>query len=493
MYLLDVCGVEYVRTYIRRECKLIAFDIKHLTDIKLIFYKTISAKDFPQFGSRCYTMLIVGHTIQFVLGGNTIDKKNRIYHDDTKWMHYEFDITTHKLTLIHKNIHIAIGEKNRATRSKLLHFVENLEIGDWVDVQDSMKTFYLAKILDIKDKKFAIGDDNYNMNDDDELVPGKVRSMKIRIHYSGWSDKYDEWINIDVTNGDHDTGDVKKSDMSTTDYDEMKKYADINCITVTSLCDCNDKCLLSYYAKEKSFANLNYHRLTLPKTQSMMVKPLDGLSAVYSKTEKKIIILGSNNRSLESIRGSRRRSLWRGVYCKRICRDKVYKDYKLIVDGFIHQFETIAHAMMDNYNYNYNIFVNIPKDINEMILKYYFIPDDHDWTQAIKKDKKGKFMANMFGDHFYVDSGCVMVNNDRDIFIFGGTNRYDKIRRILKLDIETNILRRLTNIECPSASTWYPVFCKKSQNIHLFSTSFDNHWSISLQTLNNATSVVLDE
>ena len=78
MYWLDVCGLEYsFETFsFRRKCKLIALDIKNLNDIKLIFDKTISEKNFPQFGYKRYTMLIVGHTIQFVLGGDTRDKNS---------------------------------------------------------------------------------------------------------------------------------------------------------------------------------------------------------------------------------------------------------------------------------------------------------------------------------------------------------------------------------------------------------------------------------
>ena len=198
MYWLDVCGLERgpsscITTY---KCKLIALDIKNLNDIKLIFDKTISDDDFPKFAYKCYTMLIVGNTIQFILGGNTCtyDEKHGRDCDDAKWMHYEFDIKTHKLSLIHKNLHIKAGAKNGVTRSKVFDFVENLEIGDWVDIKDSRSTFYLAKILGIEDKKyFAICDDNDN-DVDDEMgdISGKLRSMSIKVHYDGWSNQFDE-------------------------------------------------------------------------------------------------------------------------------------------------------------------------------------------------------------------------------------------------------------------------------------------------------------
>ena len=382
MYWLDVCGVEYSleTESVRCESKLIALDIENLNDIKLILNETISAKDFPRFGHKCYKMLIVGHTIQFVLGGKTRDKERRIKTSDAKWMHYEFEIKTHKLKLVHDNIHVSIGEKNRVTRSKVLNLFDNLAIGDWVDVKDSLNNFYLAIIVDIKDKKFAI-----DAVDDVALNKKKVKSMKIKVLYIGCDNKYNEWININ-------------SDVTT----DM------------SLCDCVDKCVFSHNLQE----SLNEHRLTLPNTQSKWSKHLNGLNAVYSKSYKKMIIFGCNTQF--PCDNSTRK--WRGFYYKYLDRDRDYKDYKLITDGFIRQFET----MVDN------TFVNIPKDIHEMIFRYYFIPNDDDWTQATEKDN-AKFIDDMFSNHFYKDSGCVLINNDNDIFMFGGTLRNTNQRHILNV------------------------------------------------------------
>ena len=49
-------------------------------------------------------------------------------------------------------------------------------------------TFYLAKILDINETKFSISDDTVDDEMDD--IAGRVKSMKINVHYDEWSDKY---------------------------------------------------------------------------------------------------------------------------------------------------------------------------------------------------------------------------------------------------------------------------------------------------------------
>ena len=204
------------------------------------------------------------------------------------------------------------------------------------------------------------------------------------------------------------------------------------------------------------------------------------MKAVYSKSHKKIIIFGCNT----AFPQKNSKIAWCGLYHKCINRDRDYKDCISVVGGFVRQFET----MIDN------IFVNVPKDINEMILNYYFIPNDSEWTPATKKDKNGKFTGNMFNNHFYKNSGCVLVNNDNDIFIFGGTLRYIITSEICKLNIATNTLQRLTTVTCPRIfDSWYPIFCNQSQNIHLFDTRFKKHFSISLQTLNTAETAVLDK
>ena len=72
-------------------------------------------------------MLIIGDTIQFILGatGNVID-------DSLK--HFEYNTKTKKFLLIHENIHSK--SVSHVTHLKLQHLFDNLKIGDEIDVKD---------------------------------------------------------------------------------------------------------------------------------------------------------------------------------------------------------------------------------------------------------------------------------------------------------------------------------------------------------------------
>ena len=292
--------------------------------------------------------------------------------------------------------------------------------------------------------------------------------MKIKVHYQGLDSNFDEWINvfknIDVAEG-------IKASISLKSYPWFQSKIKSN--EYTSLCGCGKMCYVSNILTKE----YGCHRFTLPKSRSLRYKDTKGLNCVYSKSHKKLIILGQN----DTIFGGGTR-VWSGLYYKRIDRDENCKYYQLIVDGFIHQFENIVKC------------TNIPKDLNKIIVEYYFIPDDHEWTQATKADKDGKFIRDMYNDCFKSHSGCVCVNNDNDIFLFGGGVKGKmKTNDILRLNIETNKLEYLTNIKCPGSCDLFAVFCTKSQKIHLFARNFCLHASISLKTLNNASSVVIDE
>ena len=87
--------------------------------------------------------------------------------------HFQFNIKTKKLSLIHKNIH----EKCHDDHVTELN-MNDLKINDYIDVKDHKGDWYLAKILDIKDKVYY----NDNSNDINNNIK-HVKSMKILIHY----------------------------------------------------------------------------------------------------------------------------------------------------------------------------------------------------------------------------------------------------------------------------------------------------------------------
>ena len=125
--------------------------------------------------------------------------------------HHEFDIITRKIKLVDENICKKYNDPNRVTFDKILNCFENLTVGDVIDARDSLSgKFYLAKIVDIKDKEYGENDCK-DINNDDNIncksniaidsetklsKLGGINSMKIRVHYQGCDKKYDEWIDI---------------------------------------------------------------------------------------------------------------------------------------------------------------------------------------------------------------------------------------------------------------------------------------------------------
>ena len=438
---------------------LIAFDIKDLTNIQLLYQRIFKNNQFSQYscgrlrGPHMYKMVMIDNNrIELVLGGVN------------GWSHYQFNTTTRKLKLI---VDCILSKYiNNVTYKKICHYFENLTIGDCIDTRylKGNGNFHLSQIVDIKDKKF---------NQQNELI-----SMKIKIHYQGWSTDQDEWI--DVFNS-KDKGKEDKDCLKDDDHDN-------NELSLTSLCDCNEKCRV---------LSKKYHRIALPKCQSYYhyCKYSNGWNAIYSKREKKLMVFGrSYSCSLT----------WSGLYCTR------YHDYQLIVDGFIHHFEKNIRfgdcCYSHSYSYHYNI---IPNDLKQLIFKYYYISDNDEWTQAGKIDKSGEYMQNRYKHHFLSKMGSVIVNDDNDIFIFGGNIKMSKISRrqkykgrkkhkkkklaILRMNVVTGDIQGLKDIKYPIIDGGsYAVFCNKSQSIHLFARNFGQHLSIPLKSLNNASTVLID-
>ena len=439
---------------------ILCLDVKNWDDIKLLWKHRISSQEFPNFSHlQTYKMLIVENTIQFVLGG-----------DYSSNLHYQFNIKTKKLKLIHKNIHSQYIDHIRY--SKVLNFFENLKVGDWIDARDKWGRWWLAQILDIKDKQF----DNYNNNSNN-----KIKSMSIKIRYYKQdtfetNNRDEEWIQVTkeecVVPQQHIVYTTKEDDTS-----------------LSSLCNCRKSCciddFLCTYVKE--FAKI--HRIGLPKSQSIRGKYLRECNALYSKPQKKMIIFGHNG-SYSS--NSNKDRIWSGLYYKSINvggeYNYNYKDYQSLVSGFINRCQKSIDKI-------------IAKDLYQMIFEYYFVANDKEWSQAIKTDKNGAFLRDKYVDYFCWNSAYVLVNHGNDIFIFGGLNGYKEYSTdIFRLNITKNVLRRLTNIKCPDYESlsglefelWSAVFCKKSQNVHLFIKAHVAHFVISLKTLNQASTVVVD-
>ena len=232
---------------------IIAFDMKNLTSIQLLYQKMVTNNEISQFSRKehIYKMVMIeNNRIELVLGGVN------------GWSHYQFNTITQQLELIDncilsKNI-------NHVTYQKISNCFENLAIGDWIDSQyfRGIGNFLLSQIADIKDKKF---------NDFNQLI-----SMKLKLDYYGWmGKKEDKWI--DVFNS------IDKDKDKDKDYgkdDDNNNNVTGDELLLTSLCDCNGKC------------NQKNHHIALPKCQSYFGKYPTGWSAIYSKSEKKLLVFG---------------------------------------------------------------------------------------------------------------------------------------------------------------------------------------------------------
>ena len=428
------------------DISLIALNIKDLNNIKLLYQKIISAEKFPTFPDEECTMLIVGHTIQFILGNSTTGTK-------AEYSHFEFNAETKKVRMIDENIHTKCT--NHATESKskayALNYFENLNIGDWIDVNKYGTRYNLAQVVKIEDK-FCKNKKNGN---------GKFGRIYFEYWYKSKRNKQREEreIPIDIC-------------------DDVSQCA----------CVCKSPC---YYDNDKYKGDISdYHCIALPRSQSLHKKRLYGASVIYSQKHGKIMIFG-NNRCHPNIRQWNGAWQWSGIYSK---HQNAFDDkyYQLAVYGSVRLFEK---------QHNYQLIV--PNDVQNLILKYYFRQCDKQWQQLIEKDRNGKFVKDRYGDQFgkMVCMGAILANDGDDIFMFADimydhdTQRFKRQDKIFKFNIQTNNLSMLENTGHPLQDMRHKgnncaVLCKKSQTVHLFTENMEEHYSISLSKLNQATTII---
>ena len=485
---------------------LISIDIKNLQNIKLIDQTTLSHSkndddDIKKFdGCKFegkYTMLVTGNNkIHFVLGAMKRGTSTISEILGNSLNHFEYDVETKELSLLHKNIHLQNNNINhvRKFQFKIQHLLDNLKIGDLIDVKDNFGDWYLAKVLKIKDEQYYNRDNNCNDNcNNGDIVTTMmseskspnlvIKSMMIFVHYIKWVDsKWDEWINVTSNIEKHVYDDAKQNNNIAAGFEKIVE-------NTSSLCDCIDICVYKT------------HKISLARSQSLYCKDLKAFCGLYSKYHKRMIILGTNSRY-------RHAKSFEGIYCKEINNMTRY-ECDLIVSGFIRQFE--------NQQSKSNVFNNtkgfyVPKDLHSMILKYYLITSGQDWKHILeKRDQCFDFIAD---DRFIVinlnnankNSSLYNNNNDKyiNIFVFNRRGNHNKedhnlimqdketfVTRI-QIDIETNTykIEYLANINPPFIKHTYNrychvVFCTKSQAVHVFTNQFDKHYSISVESLFN--------
>ena len=163
------------------------------------------------------------------------------------------------------------------------------------------------------------------------------------------------------------------------------------------------------------------------------------------------------------------------IYALRIGADH-RNDEKLVI-GFIRNIQSI-HKLF------------IPQSIGQLVLKHYFIPNDKEWRML---DIKLPTTLSNFG--------CVLMENQEDVLLFGGCTRSRFGAQLKVLPVEeqmSNVIYRYNIAEnsfhemkrkCPIYGQFHAVYCSVSQTVHLFediplnhtwSQSSSRHWSLNI-------------
>ena len=513
LYWLDSSQDENFK--LPKQRSLIALDIKDLTNVQLLYQKIIpcdiddieNINNFAGF-IEYYNMLLVENTIQFI-------------ENESDWLqHYQFDLITKKFSLEHNNIHS--NAVSRVTSSKIENVIKNLKITDWIDVKDKHNKFYLCQVLEIVYKSKDTIDDDDEKNSSTTRKKEKAQElgleleqkndemeMRVKVHFDGWSNKWDEWLRINV------------------DSHSIKNIA----------CDCTTYCVHLIERNEEEQGDDNgseagkggkkgkwkQHMIAMPRSQSTYWRTLCGTSSVYLEKYGQMMVFGHNNKTANV-------GCWHGIYCKRMnnykhstslinysdngsgnenndynnysSRYKNEKKYfELIVLGFVHQFEMKLEGLIK---------ARIPMDLCNIILKYYFIPSDKEWQAQEECYNDNKFESLV---HPYC--GYVSIYNGElyDIFLFGGRkilshiptqyiihiqiyndDKYKNDKNQIGYKIETlkNIKSPFfgwtTNYQLYWKDDWHAVFAEQTRTVHLIRNNHfetPKHVSIALSELLN--------
>ena len=499
------------------QTSLIGIDIKDLKNIKLIDQTIFSSnnKNNISFGNSEYTMLFTGNSIQFILGTSK----------GQELKHFQFNIKTKKLSLVHNNVHIQSVD-HVVTQSQCL--LDNLKIGDCVDTKygNLVRTpWFLGQVLDIKDKKYY---DNVNgkMDVEEQHRKCSVKSMSILVHYPKLLLNQCVKVSSEKDIYTSQQFDQFRRQLTRASYAFRRKLGNgdimINKLkNASSVCDCVEQCdvypTIIALSLQETFGKC--HHIALPKTQSLYDKSLANFQGFYSKDNNAMIILGRNDTYVSP-------TSFGGVYCKQI-NDKTKQDCELIVNGFIRQFEDKMETDMKmkmkltNINENFKINIDdrldkrmdkkffIPKDLREMICEYYFMTGDRDWQYFTKIDANGELNPSIdatissrarfvivddHGDDDNNDDNCKPNQNNICVFSFGGIiNRKHELISRIDINIQTNTYTKsdLANVKCPivighgdTDCHVHVIFCKKSKMIHIFGPTFAEHYCIKLDVLN---------
>ena len=404
------------------------------------------------------------------------------------------------MCLIHKNIHLKSKLCARVNHVRKLTF-DDLKAEDFIDVRCSVNNnWFLACIERAKKGKYY---DNLNCE--------SIESMFILVRNCGIGNGY-EWIELRDNSNPYSKqylAVLKKRMISLQEGNFGDRFANIDINDLinklkygTLICDCTGTC--EYHDLVLRFKNFDngisrqfnkFHRIASPNSKSLYHKSLENLRGLHSRNAKTTIILGRN-----------KISRFGGIYCKRIGHDENH--FQCILSGFIKQFE-------------FKQLMFIPKDLCQVIFKYYFIPSDKDWTRLSCASSYRHYWnsystliptSTLNDETFDTGTKYIVMDapqwkhdqtddiQDKHIIVYtlgSPTGWYRSFNTIRRLDIDMEKYCYTVcdlDIKCPKSELtrytryrrWYVVFCQKSQTIHLFEPTLAEHYCIKVQTLNNA-------
>ena len=400
------------------EGSIFVFDIKDLPNKKYTLLDVIDTSRVDGFKGQ-YQMFVIGHNLHFLFA----PRSNGLGYDA---QHCKYNLKSKKLTIIDENFEQKYLDNLDFTtltcqkEEDQKAFVTNLKIGSEIDVRRFME-YYHATIKHIVEAKDKNKWNKMHNNVNDKLRINKYTSNMEKncarfgyIHITGLSSIQDRWI---VLSGNR-------------------------------ICDCKKKCM-----------NV-CHEFSMPPTQCSF-RRLDnkGTTVIYSKFHDKFIIVG-RDKGLLCYKNVHRNwcDYYNNIDFGINGKQSYYKGNKTEKSVEKHYFFLIVNGFLRNFNYNYGI--DIPIDLYDIILKYYYKSSDDDEWIFVKNDQIP----------LSCNCACVLVNDERDIFIIGDCDTQQGLPcKIYRYNIDRNEIIEIQEIKMvKQINKVKGVYSKQTNRIYLF-------------------------
>ena len=398
---------------------IFVFDIKDLPDKKYTLLNVIASSLVDGFEGK-YQIFIIGHHLHFFFAAREFELGYQA-------QHCKYNLKSKKFTVIDNNFEQKYLDKLDfsllvpKTKDKKQAFINNLKIGSEIDVRKYTDYYHatIQNIVEAKDTNKLNAKHNNTRNDKVRINLGvpcdhveKHCAKFGYFHFNGFSSQQDKWVVLDIH----------------------------------KICDCKNKC------------RINKHQCSMPLTQSSFRINHKSTTVIYSKRYSKFIIVGRDKGLLcyKNVNYN-----WCGYYDNIDCsingKQSYYKGNKADNSIRTHYFLLIVHGYLRNCYYNYG--VDIPTDLYNIVLKYYYQSGDDDNEWIFVENVKIPLTCNC---------ACVLVNDERDIIIIG-ENEDGPYCKIYKYNVDKSELIEIPGIEMTKQGNEIKgVYSKQTNRIYLF-------------------------